>query len=133
MSTSLDKLVNNLSKDVFVNVRKYYAENKPDILVRKGVYPYKYMDTPKKLEETCLPPKGAFYSRLNNEDISNDDYEHAHKVWKTFRMKTMRDYHDLYNQTDVLLLADVFENFRSVCIKNYNLDPAHYYTAPGLA
>ena len=133
MATSLDKLVNNLFKDAFDNVRRYYAENELDILTRKGVYPYEYMDSPEKLKETQLPPTEAFYSRLNNEDISDENYAHAHKVWKTFKMKSMRDYHDLYNRVDVLLLADVFENFRDICIKNYNLDPAHYYTAPGLA
>ena len=91
------------------------------------------MDSLEKLKETKLPPKEAFYSRLNYEDISDEDYEHAIKVWKTFGMKTLQDYHDLYNEADVLLLADVFENFRDICIKNYKLDPAHYYTAPGLA
>ena len=91
------------------------------------------MDTREKLKETKLPPKEAFYSKLNNEGISDEDYTHARKVWKTFEMKTLEDYHNLYNELDVLLLADVFENFRDICIKNYNLDPAHYYTAPGLA
>ena len=55
------------------------------------------------------------------------------KVWETFEMKNPKDYHDLYNQADVLLLADVYENFRDICIENYKLDPAHYYTAPCLA
>ena len=75
----------------------------------------------------------AFYSRLNGVGISDEDYTHAREVWTTFEMKSLKDYHNLYNQFDVLLLADVFENFRDICIKNYNLDPAHYYTAPGLA
>ena len=91
------------------------------------------MDTPEKLKETELPPKEAFYSKLNNEGISDEDYTHAQRVWETFEMKTLEDYHNLYNKLDVLLLADGFENFRDICIKNYNLDPAHYYTAPGLA
>ena len=91
------------------------------------------MDSLEKLKETKLPPKKAFYSRLNGEDISDEDYQHAIKVWETFEMKTLQDYHDLYNEADVLLLADVFENFRDICIKNYKLDPGHYYTAPGLA
>ena len=131
MATSIDKLVNNLSKDAFNNVRRYYAENELDFLIRKGVYPYEYVDSLEKLKETQLPSKEAFYSRLNDEAISDKNY--AQKVWKTFKMKSMRDFHDLYNRVDVLLLTDVFENFRDICIKNYNLDPAQYYTAPGLA
>ena len=124
MAASLDKLVNNLPKDM---------GDKLSLLTKKGVYPYEYMNSQERLKETKLPPKEAFYSRLNDEGISDEDYQHAQKVWKTFEMKTLKDYHNLYNQVDVLLLADVFENFRDICIKNYKLDPAHYYTAPGLA
>ena len=91
------------------------------------------MNSLERFKENKLPPKEAFYSRLTGEGISNEDYEHAKKVWKVFGMKTLQDYHDLYNVTDVLLLADVFENLRNVCMENYNLDPAHYFTAPGLA
>ena len=133
MATRLDKLVNNLSKDAFYNVKRYYAEDKLNLRTKKGIYPYEYMNSPEKLKETQLPPKEAFYSRLNDEGISDENYAHAKKVWKTFEMKNLEDYHNLYNQVDVLLLANVFENFGDICIKNYNLDPAHYYTAPGLA
>ena len=130
MATSLDNLVNNLPKDAFNNVKRYYADDKLSLLTRKGVYPYEYMNSPEKLKETKLPPKEAFYSRLNDVGISDESYAHARKVWETFEMKNLEDYHNLYNQVDVLLLADVFENFRDICIKNYKLDPAHYYTAP---
>ena len=133
MATSLDSLVNNLPKDVFNNVKSYYAEDKLSLLTRKGVYPYEYMNSPEKLKETKLPSREAFYSRLNGVGISDKDYTHAREVWKTFEMKNLEDYHNLYYQVDVLLLANIFENFRDICIKNYNLDPAHYYTAPGLA
>ena len=133
MATILDNLVNNLPKDDFNNLKRYYTGENFNLLTRKGVYPYEYMDSLEKLKETKLPLKEAFYSRLNDEDISDEDYQHAIKVWKTFKMKTLQDYHDLYNEADVLLLADVFENFRDICIKNYKLDPGHYYTAPGLA
>ena len=133
MARSLDKLVNNLPKDDFNNLKRHYTGEKFNLLTRKGVYPYEYLDSLEKLKETKLPPKEAFYSRLDDEDISDKDYTHAIKVWKTFKMKTLQDYHDLYNKADVLLLADVFENFRDICIKNYKLDPGHYYTAPGLA
>ena len=91
------------------------------------------MDSYKRLDETDLPPPSAFYSKLNEEGITDDDYFHADCVWNVFECSTLRDYLQLYNKTDVLLLTDVFENFRDVCMKNSLLDPAHYYTAPGLA
>ena len=92
-----------------------------------------YVSCMTKFDETQLPPKKEFYSKLNDEDITEDEYQHALNVWKTFGCKNIRDYHDLYLKSDVLLLADVFENFRSTCLCHYNLDPAHYYTSPGLA
>ena len=133
MATSLEKLVNNLPKDDCINLGLYYSGNKFNLLARKGVYPYEYMDSLEKLKETALPSKEAFYSRLNDGGISDEDYAHAQNVWKTLKMKYFKDYHELYNKVDVLLLADVFENFRNICVTNYELDPAHYYTAPGLA
>ncbi|XP_072048278.1 uncharacterized protein [Amphiura filiformis] len=132
MASGLSKLVDNLSN--FPTMEKFFpSEEKRRLLVRKGVYPYDHVDSLKKLEETCLPPKAAFYSRLNEESISDEDYEHAQSVWESFEMKTLREYHDLYLESDVLLLADVFESFREVCQNNYELDPAWYFTAPGLA
>ena len=104
-----------------------------ELLLRKGVYPYDYVDGPNKLEETSLPPKDSFDSLLSDQGISDKEYEHAQKVWQTFRCEKLGDYHDIYLKSDVLQLADVFENFRSVCLENYSLDPAHYYTAPGLS
>ena len=133
MAASLDKLVNNLPKDDFINLGLYYSSDKFNLVARKGVYPYEYMDSLEKLKETKLPPKEAFYLRLNDGGISNEDYAHALKVWRIFKMEYFKDYHELYNKVDVLLLADVFENFRNICLENYELDPAHYYTAPGLS
>jgi len=94
---------------------------------------YDYMDSLDRLNKTKLPPKEAFYSKLVDASISDEDYEHAQTVWKEFGCTTLRDYHGLYNVSDVLLLADVFENFRDVCMRNYRLDPAWYFTSPGLA
>ena len=133
MSTSLSKLVDNLPKTAFQNMEKYYTREKLDLIKRKGVYPYEYMDSIERFKETSLPPKESFYSSLNNEHISDEDYEHTKKVWNAFGMESLKDYHELYNKTDTLLLADVFENFRNICMSNYGLDPAHYYTSPGLA
>ena len=136
MATSLDKLVTNLassSKEKFKNTRKFFIGEQFELMLRKGVYPYEYMDSLDRLNETELPPKDKFFSKLSGEGISNEDYEHAKRVWSTFKMKTLRDYHKLYNRLDVFLLCDVFENFRDLCITNYDLDPAWYYTAPGLS
>ena len=79
------------------------------------------------------PPKEAFYSKLSDAHISDEDYTHAQKFWATFPCKTLGDYSDLYCRTDVLLLEDVFETFRKMCLHQYGLDPAHYYTSPGLS
>ena len=143
MPSSLDSLTKNLSRDQFIHLREFgekqlkklnnYTKSNLDLLIKKGVYPYDYIDCFEKLNETQLPPKSVFYSKLNDAEISEEDYAHAQTVWKEFGCKTMRDYHNLYNKCDVLQLADVFENFRDVCMKNHKLDPAWYYTAPGLS
>ena len=103
------------------------------LLLRKGVYPYEDMDNWEKFDETTLPPKEAFYSNLNLEDISDEDYAHAQKVWDVFEINNLGEYHDLYVQSDTLLLADVFENFRNMCLEIYELDPTYFVSAPGLA
>ena len=91
------------------------------------------MDNWGKIDETTLPPKEAFYSNLNLENISDEDYEHAQKVWNISEIKNRGEYHDLHFQSDTLLLADVFENFRNKCIEIYELDPMYFVSAPGLA
>ncbi|XP_065684304.1 uncharacterized protein LOC136096687 [Hydra vulgaris] len=128
MASSLYELIKNSTKDLDLCSNK-----KLNLLLRKGVYPYEWVDSISKLNETQLPPKESIFSRLNDEEISDEGYLHAQTVWKEFNCETFRDYHNLYNVADVLLLAHVFENFRDVCIKNFKLDPAWYYTSPGLA
>ena len=91
------------------------------------------MDNWEKFDETTIPPKEAFYSKLNLKGISDADYEHTQKVWEVFEIKDCSKYHDLYAQSDTLLLADVFENFRDKCIEIYQLDPLYFVSAPGLA
>ncbi|XP_057296278.1 uncharacterized protein LOC130625239 [Hydractinia symbiolongicarpus] len=134
MASSLDKSVNNLSDDQCKNLRKFFkGDEQFKLLRRKGVYPYEYVDSFDKFNETKLPAKDAFYSKLNRTGISDADYAHAQKVWKDMKIKNMGVYHDIYLKTDVLLLADVFETFRETCLKHYQLDPANFYPAPGLA
>ena len=107
--------------------------NKFVMLLRKGVYPYEYMDGWDKFNETSIPNKESFYSNLTMENITETDYIHANNVFKTFKLNNLGDYHDLYVQSGTLLLADVFENFRKACIKTYGLDPAHFISLPRLA
>ena len=91
------------------------------------------MNTWKRFDETSLPNKELFYSSLIMENITDTDYMHAKKVFEEFKINNLGDYHDLYVQSDTLLLADVFENFRNKCIEIYELGPAHFLPAPGLA
>ncbi|XP_068711268.1 uncharacterized protein [Montipora foliosa] len=136
MTASLEKLVSNLAKEgdaKFHVLNRYIEASKVPLLLRKGVYPFDYMDDMSKFQERQLPSKEAFFSQLTEEHISDEDYQHAQIVFTSFQLQTLGEYHDLYLLSDVLLLADVFENFRSVCLNYYGLDPAHCYTSPGLA
>ena len=132
MSSSLDKLVSNLPKESLKYTSKKFKGKKLNLMAQKGVYPYDYMDSFEKFNEK-LPAKEDFYSILNNEHITDKDYNHALDVWRTFSLLNMGDYHNLYLKSDILLLADVFENFRKTCLEYYKLDPCHYFTSPGLS
>ena len=132
LQTSLANLVSNLKPSDFKNLQKNIKTNS-SLLARKGVYPYDYVTSIDKLKETKLPSKEAFYSKFYDEEITDKDYEHALNVWNTFNCQTIQDYHDLYLKSVVLLLADVFENFRKTSLEYYKLDPCHYYTVPGLS
>ena len=133
MSSSLGALVNNLPKDAFKNISKYYTPEEVELIKQKGFYPYEYMDSIEKFNDPKPPPQNAFFSKLTGRGITEKNYKHVLNVWNTFKMEIFKDYHELYNETDVLLLADVFENFRDLCLKIYGLDPVYYFTAPGLA
>ena len=134
MSSSLDKLVSNLPKEAFkYTSEKFTGKEELSLTSRKGVYPYDLMDSFEKFDQTELPTKEQFYSILNDQHTTNDEYNHAKKVWKVFSIKTMGEYHDLYLKSDMLLLADVFKSFRKTCLQYYKLDPCHYFTSPGLS
>ena len=133
MSSSLDNLVKNLPDEAFKYTKHEFKKEQFNLMKQKGIYPYDHMDCFDRFNETQLPEKQDFYSILNNEHISDEQYKHGQNVWKTFNLKTMGDYHDLYLKSDILLLADVFENFRKTCLQYYKLDPCHYFTSPGLS
>lgn len=136
MALSLDKLSSLLPSEKKINLRteyKHLTEEKLKLLERKGIFCYDYIDSLEKLDEKSLPTKDKFYSKLTESAVSDEDYEFAIKVWNQFEVKSLGGYSDLYMKTDILLLTDVFENFREICYENYELDPLHYYTAPGLS
>ena len=112
---------------------KELPEKAFEMLTRKGVYPYAYMDSLDKFKENQLPSKEAFFNDLTKKHISDEDFEFVHQLWETFNLKNLGELHDLYMETDTLLLADVFQNYRQVIMKNYGLDPTHFYTAPALS
>ena len=125
-------------KKFMKNFRSTYNFHNKDInkfmfLLRKGVYRYEYMDDWDRFNEEKLPNKSEFYRSLNMEDISEIDYRIALKVFNKFNIKNLGEYHDLYVQIDTILLADVFESFRNLCLNTYKLDPACFLSLPGLA
>ena len=139
LACSLERLVECLlraGRDKFVQLRREFpALNDTDfaVLMRKGIYPYDYMNSAERLEESRLPARECFANRLRQEECSTADYEHAVNVWRTFGCNKFLDYHNLYLKCDVLLLADIFESFRTISMQNYELDPAHFVSAPHLS
>ena len=134
MSSSLDSLTKNLvSRGKKLFGFEDYSQLQYDLLTRKGVYPYEYINSWDRFNDIQLPPIDAFYSNLNMSSISEEDYQHTQRVWKEFGIHNLGDYHDLYLRTDVVLLANMYETFRDTCLKHFKLDPVHFYTSPGLA
>ncbi|XP_023311299.1 uncharacterized protein LOC111691962 [Anoplophora glabripennis] len=134
LAKGLDKLCKTLTSEQCVETRKYFKNDEEFSLIRrKGVFPYDYVESFDKLEDPHLPPINKFYNSMTMESLSEEDYCRANKIWNIFNCKTLGEYADIYLKSDVLLLADVFENFRKVCLKQYKLDPCHYLTAPSLS
>jgi hypothetical protein len=156
MNRSLSELASNLDKhefnvmraEIFDNVasddawlpllrRAIRSDEAPDTvfdaLIRKGVYPYDYVKSLDVFSETAMPPRQDFFSTLSEKDVSDSDYQHAHRVWELFRVQNLGEFHDVYLATDVLILADLYENFRNTCEDSYGLDPAHYLTTASLS
>ena len=132
MASSLERSTDNLPKDKFNYTYQAFKGEKLALTKKKRVYPYDNMDSSQKFGDRQLPPKSSFYSILTDEGISDEQYGHTQKVWDIFGVKTIRDHHDLYLKSNILLLADV-ENLRKTCLQYYKLDPSHYFTSPGLS
>ena len=129
MNSSLDKLVKNLISEDFKYFSEAYSGEKLELVKKKGIYPYEYFNSLKKVSYLILT---SFFNSLKGK-ISGKEYQRASNVWKVFEIKNLGEYHDLYLKTDVLLLCDVFGKFISVCLKDYGLDPSHYHNLPGLS
>lgn len=146
MDRPLSELANNLPKESFNHTKKFFSQSELPFVTRKGVFPYNYADSWDKLNEKHLPEKSYFYKGLGDpsmvspenetfpyqyEPIDDSEYEHAVNVWSKFNCTDLGSYSDLYLKIDILLLCDTFENFRTLCIDNYGLDCAHYFSLPG--
>ena len=110
-----------------------HSDEKLKLRLQKGIFPYSWFSSPERMNENQLPPPDAFKSDLTDESITTKDYDHALKVWDAFECKTFKDYHDIYLKCDVAQLADVFESYREVALKGYELDPCWYFSAPNMA
>ena len=143
MGTSLSNLVDNLKKNVtdinelreiYKNTSDYFKDDEEfKLMIQKGIYPYDFIDNYNKMYTTILPSQDKFYSKLDNSKCDDKDYKTAQIVWDKFKCNKFLDYHNIYLKSDVLLLADVWQNFRNTCYKIYGLDTSYYYTAPGLS
>ena len=130
----LSELARKMNVEDFKYISRFFpTPNERVLMLQKGFYPYNYMTSMSKFDETELPPQTAFYNQLIDEPLKDCEYEHVKTVWRTFQCQTMRDYHNLYLSSDVYLLADIFEKFRVDSLSMYGLEPTYYYSLPGLA
>ena len=126
MNSSLDKLIKNLNDLKYLN--KVFNEEQLELVKQKGIYPYEYMNNFKRFKENCLPDKDCFFNSIKDCGITDEEYFRAIDIWKFFNIKNLGEYHDLYLKTGVLFLCNVFEKFIDICLKDYGLDPCHYFS-----
>jgi hypothetical protein len=137
LSTSLSELTKNLKDsgdENFIVTKKYFGEiwdEYKDILMKKGVFFYDYLDEFTKFSEKKLPSIEKFHSKLNYKDISCEDYKQAEELWTKMKCNDIGSYHDVYLKLDVCLLADIFETFRKTSFNTYKLEPLYYFSTPG--
>ena len=127
LNKSLDYLISTISDEDRILLKQEFGEENYKLLTKKGIYPYDYFDEKQKYKELELPKKEKFFNKLNNKNISNDDYKHALKVFKTFECKDLLEYSILYLKTDICHLSDVFQKFSDFAYKTYNLDPRRIF------
>ena len=132
LSCGLNKLAEQLSDDQFKHLKTAYPVHWK-LLSKKGIYCYDYMNSMERLDKTSLPSTEQFFNWLYDKHVSEEKYKYAEGVWETLKCNTMKDYHNHYLITDILLLANVFENFRKMSLETYGLDPIHYYSLPDLS
>ena len=133
LNKSLDYLTFTIDDNDGISLKQEFGEENYKLLTKKGIYPYDYFDEKEKYNETELPEKQKFFNKLNDKNVSNDEYKHALNVFKTFKCKDLLDYYILYLKTDICHLSDVFQKFSDFAYKTYNLDPRHSYTLPGFS
>ena len=133
LNKSLDYLTGTINDEDRISLKQEFGEENYMLLTKKGIYMYDYFDEKQKYCETELPKKEKFFNKLNNKNISNEDYKHALNVFKTFECKDLLDYSILYLKTDICHLSDVFQKFSDFAYETYNLDPRHSYTLPGFS
>lgn len=139
LDASLDSLAQALPSANKITLHREFGninnidDGKMQLLERKGVFPYDFLDSWNKLKIAALPPKDAFFSHLTESHISDEEYAHAQAVWNAFNIQNLGEYANLYLKTDILLLCDVFEDFRETLYNLFKLDPAHYVTLPGFS
>lgn len=134
LNSGLDELASTLDPGDFKNLKKMYPNpHQFELLRKKGIYCYDYIDSWDRYNETELPDRKFFYSKLKAENITDENYEHAKSVWREFNIQSLGEYTDLYLKCDVLLLCDIFEKFRCMSLTYYNLDPCYYVSSPALS
>ena len=133
LNKSLDYLTGIINDEDRISLKQEFGKDNYKLLTKKGIYPYDYFDEKEKYLETELPKKEKFFNKLNNKNISNEDYKHALNVFKTFKCKDLLEYSILYLKTDICHLSDVFQKFSNFAYETYNLDPIHSYTLPGFS
>ena len=133
LSKSLDYLTGTIYDNDRISLKQEFGEENYQLLTKKGIYPYDYFDNTKKYTEEKLPDKKEFFNKINNKDISDDDYNHAKNVFEKFKCKNLLDYSILYLKTDICHLSDIFQKFSKFAYETYNLDPRHSYTLLGFS